>query len=68
MKLKLILLLINLGLATSIFSQSLLYLYDAAGNRITRMQVATRSCTSKNEVNVVSLEGLLERKAIKLFF
>lgn len=43
MKLKLILLLINLGLATSIFSQSLLYLYDAAGNRITRMQVATRS-------------------------
>ena len=68
MKLKLILLLINLGLATSIFSQSLLYLYDAAGNRITRMQVATRSFVlQKNEVNVVSSEGLLERKAIKLF-
>ena len=67
MKLKLILLLINLGLATSIFSQSLLYLYDAAGNRITRMQVATRSFVlQKNEVNVVSSEGLLERKAIKL--
>ena len=68
MELQLILLLINLGLATSIFSQSLLYLYDAAGNRITRMQVATRSFVlQKNEVNVVSSEGLLERKAIKLF-
>lgn len=42
-EIEIILLLINLGLATSIFSQSLLYLYDAAGNRITRMQVATRS-------------------------
>lgn len=68
MKLKFILLLINLGLATSIFSQSFSYLYDAAGNRVTRMQVATRSFVlQKNEVNVVLSEGLLEQKAINLF-
>lgn len=68
MKLKLILLLINLGLATSIFSQSFSYLYDAAGNRVARIQVATRSFVlQKNEVNVVLSEGLLEQKAIKLF-
>ena len=68
MKLKFILLFINLGLATSIFSQSFSYLYDAAGNRVTRMQVATRSFVlQKNEVNVVLSEGLLEQKAINLF-
>ena len=68
MKLKLILLLINLGLATSIFSQSFSYLYDAAGNRVARIQVATRSFVlQKNEVNVVLSEGLLEQKAIKRF-